>query len=130
MTAADRFMKKISDYYNDLGYPVVWEDVGSERQLEIQFKSESGYFVTATLLAEGNDVIVKDEWGRAQKIKATKGNLEMIKSWSEERYSGNLLILLLPGLEIISKFVTFSFSKLNTQGSHHPISVFSICSGL
>ena len=82
MTAADRFMKKISDYYNDLGYPVVWEDVGSERQLEM-IQIESGYFVTATLLAEGNDVIVKDEWGRAQKIKATKGNLEMIKSWSE-----------------------------------------------
>ena len=57
MTAADRFMKKISDFYDDLGYPVVWEDVGSERQLEIQFKSESGYFVTATLLADGNDII-------------------------------------------------------------------------
>jgi len=85
MTAADRFMKKISDFYDDLGYPVVWEDVGSERQLEIQFKSESGYFVTATLLADGNDIIIKDEWGRAQKIKATKDNLEMIKGWSEER---------------------------------------------
>ena len=85
MTAADRFMKKISDFYDDLGYPVVWADAGSERQLEIQFKSESGYFVTATLLADGNDIIVKDEWGRAQKIKANKGNLEMIKGWSEER---------------------------------------------
>ena len=85
MTAADRFMKKISDYYDELGYPVVWEDVGSERQLEIQFKSESGYFVTATLLADGNDIIIKDEWGNAQKIKATRGNLELIKSWSEER---------------------------------------------
>ena len=85
MTAADRFMKKISDYYDELGYPVVWEDVGSERQLEIQFKSESGYFVTATLLAARNDIIVNDDWGRAQKIKATKGNLEMIKGWSEER---------------------------------------------
>ena len=85
MTAADRFMKKISDYYDELGYPVVWEDVGSERQLEIQFKSESGYFVTATLLADGNNIIVKVEWGRAEKIGATKGNLEMIKSWSEER---------------------------------------------
>ena len=85
MTAADRFMKKISDFYDELGYPVVWEDAGSERQLEIQFKSESGYFVTATLLADGNDIIIKDECGRAQKIKATKGNLEMIKGWSEER---------------------------------------------
>ena len=85
MTAADRFMKKISDFYDDLGYPVVWEDVGSERQLEIQFKSESGYFVTATLLADGNDIIIKDEWGRALKIKATKGYLELIKGWSEER---------------------------------------------
>ena len=34
---------------------------------------------------DGNDIIIKDEWGRAQKIKATKGNLEMIKGWSEER---------------------------------------------
>ena len=89
MTAADRFMKKISDYYDELGYPVVWEDVGSERQLEIQFKSESGYFVRATLLADGNVIIIKDELCRAQKIKATKGNLEMIKGWSEERQSGN-----------------------------------------
>ena len=85
MTAGDRFMKKISDFYDDLGYPVVWEGEGSKRQLEIQFKSESGYFVTATLLADGNDIIIKDEWGRAQKIKATKGNLQMIKGWSEER---------------------------------------------
>jgi len=85
MTAADRFMKKISDYYDDLGYPVAWEDVGKEMQLEIQLKSESGYFVTATLLADGNDIIIKDEWGNAQKIKATRGNLELIKSWSEER---------------------------------------------
>jgi len=33
----------------------------------------------------GDDIIVKDEWGREQKIKATKGNLDMIKSWSETR---------------------------------------------
>ena len=33
----------------------------------------------------GNDIIIKDEWGREQKIKATKGNLDMIKSWSEHR---------------------------------------------
>ena len=89
MSAADRFMKKISDFYGELGFPVIWEDVGSERQLEIQLKSESGYFVTATLLADGNDIIIKDEWGRAQKIKATKGNLAMIKGWAEERQSGN-----------------------------------------
>ncbi len=85
MTAADRFMKKISDFYDDLGFPVAWEDAGKEMQLEIQLKSESGYFVTATLLADGNDIIIKDEWGNAQKIKATRGNLELIKSWSEER---------------------------------------------
>ena len=35
--------------------------------------------------ANGEDIIVKDEWGRRQKIKATKGNLDMIKSWSEHR---------------------------------------------
>ena len=85
MTAGDRFMKKISDYYDELGYPVVWEGEGSKRQLEIQFKSESGYFVTATLLARVDDIVIKDEWGRENVIKATKGNLEQIKSWSEER---------------------------------------------
>ena len=46
MTASDRFMKKVSDYYNDLGYPVTWEGEGSKRSLEIQFKAESGYFTS------------------------------------------------------------------------------------
>jgi hypothetical protein len=53
--------------------------------LEITFKSESGYFVKAVLLARGNDIVIKDEWGREQVIKATRGNLQMIKDWSEER---------------------------------------------
>jgi hypothetical protein len=85
MSAGDRFMKKISDFYDGLGYPVVWADEGSERKLEIQFKSESGYFVTATILSRGDDIVIKDEWGRENVVKATKGNLEQIKSWSEER---------------------------------------------
>mgnify|MGYP004123535501 FL=1 len=78
-------MKKISDYYDELGYPVVWDGEGAKRKLEIQLKSESGYFVTATILARGNDIVIQDEWGREQVIKATKGNLELIKSWSEKR---------------------------------------------
>ena len=85
MTAGDRFMKKIEDYYGELGYPVAWDGEGSERQLAITFKSESGYFVKAVLLARGNDIVIKDEWGREQIIKATRGNLQMIKGWSEER---------------------------------------------
>ena len=85
MTAGDRFMKKIENYYDDLGYPVIWDGEGSKRQLEITFKSESGYFVKAILLARGNDIVIKDEWGREQLIKATQGNLQMIKSWSEHR---------------------------------------------
>ena len=85
MTAGDRFMKKIEDFYDDLGYPVVWDGEGSKRQLEITFKSESGYFVKAVLLARGNDIVIKDEWGREKVIKATRGNLQMIKSWSEHR---------------------------------------------
>jgi len=85
MTAGDRFMKKIEDYYDELGYPVAWDGEGSNRQLEITFKSESGYFVKATLLARGNDIVIKDEWGREQIIKATRGNLQMIKRWSKER---------------------------------------------
>jgi len=85
MTAGDRFMKKIENYYDDLGYPVVWDGEGSKRQLEITFKSESGYFVKAVLMARGDDIVIKDEWGREQLIKATRGNLQMIKSWSEHR---------------------------------------------
>ena len=85
MTAGDRFMKKIEDYYDELGYPVAWDGEGSNSQLEITFKSESGYFVKAVLLARGDDIVIKDEWGREQIIKATRGNLQMIKSWSEER---------------------------------------------
>ena len=85
MTAGDRFMKKIENYYDDLGYPVIWDGEGSKRQLEITFKSESGYFVKAILLARGNDIVIKDEWGREQLIKATQGNLQMIKSLSEHR---------------------------------------------
>ena len=85
MTASDRFMKKISDFYNDLGYPVTWEGEGSKRSLEIQFKAESGYFTSMIFSPSGEDIIVKDEWGREQTIKATKGNLDMIKSWSEHR---------------------------------------------
>ena len=85
MSAVDRFMKKIEYCYDDLGYPVVWDGEGSKRQLEITFKSESGYFVKAVLLARGNDIVIKDEWGSEQVIKATRGNLQMIKSWAEHR---------------------------------------------
>ena len=85
MTAGDRFIKKISDYYDELGYPVFFAGEGAKRKLEIQFKSESGFFVTATILARGNDIVIQDEWGREQIVKATKGNLELIKSWSEDR---------------------------------------------
>ena len=85
MTASDRFMKKISDYYDDLGYTVACEGEGSKRILEIQFKAESGYFTSMLFSLCGEEILVKDEWGLKQKIKATKGNLDMIKSWSEHR---------------------------------------------
>ena len=85
MTAGDRFMKKIEDYYGELGYPVAWDGEGSKRQLEITLKSSSGHFVKAVLLARGNDIVIRDEWGREQIIKATRGNLRLIKSWSKER---------------------------------------------
>ena len=85
MTAGDRFMKKVEDYYTGEGFHVAWDGEGSNRQLEITFKSESGYFVKAVLLARGNDIVIKDEWGREQIIQATRGNLQMIKGWSEER---------------------------------------------
>ena len=85
MTAGDRFMKKIEDYYTGEGFHVAWDGEGSNRQLEITFKSESGYFVKAVLLARGDDIVIKDEWGRETVIKATRGNLQQIKSWSEDR---------------------------------------------
>ena len=85
MTAGDRFMKKIEDYYTDEGFHVAWDGEGSKRQLEITLKSGSGHFVKAVLLARGDDIVIKDEWGREQIIKATRGNLQMIKSWSEDR---------------------------------------------
>ena len=85
MTASDRFMKKIEDYYGELGYPVAWDGEGSKRQLEITLKSSSGHFVKAVLLARGNDIVIRDEWGREQIIKATRGNLQLIKSWSKEQ---------------------------------------------
>ena len=85
MSVSDRFMKKISDFYNDLGYPVAWEGEGSKRRLEIQFKAESGYFTSMLFSSSGKDLLVKDEWGREQMIQATKVNLDMIKSWSESR---------------------------------------------
>ena len=78
-------MKKIEDYYGELGYPVAWDGEGSKRQLEITLKSSSGHFVKAVLLARGNDIVIRDEWGREQIIKATRGNLRLIKSWSKER---------------------------------------------
>jgi hypothetical protein len=85
MTASDRFMKKIEDYYGELGFPVAWDGEGSKRQLEITLKSSSGHFVRAILLARGNDIVIRDEWGREQIIQATRGNLQMIKDWSEDR---------------------------------------------
>ena len=38
-----------------------------------------------SILSKKIDIVIKDEWGRENVIKATKGNLEQIKSWSEER---------------------------------------------
>ena len=60
MTASDRFMKKVSDYYNDLGYPVTWEGEGSKRSLEIQFKAESGYFTSMIFSPSDDDIVIKD----------------------------------------------------------------------
>jgi hypothetical protein len=53
--------------------------------LEITLKSGSGHFVKAVLLARGDDIVIKDEWGREDILKATRGNLQLIKSWSEDR---------------------------------------------
>jgi hypothetical protein len=53
--------------------------------LEIQFKSESGYFVSARFVPRKDYVVLKDEWGRELKLRPTRGNLKQVKGWSESR---------------------------------------------
>ena len=81
-----KFMDAISSHYEGLGYPLTWSDDEDEGEmLEIQFKSESGYFVSARFVPRKDYVVLKDEWGRELKLRPTRGNLKQVKGWSEAR---------------------------------------------
>ncbi len=81
-----KFMDAISSHYEGLGYPLTWSDDEDEGEmLEIQFKSESGYFVSAHLVPHDDHIIFRDEWGREEPLRPTKDNLERVKSWAEAR---------------------------------------------
>jgi len=81
-----KFMDAISSHYEELGYPLTWSDDEDEGEmLEIQFKSESGYFVSARFVPRKDYVVLKDEWGRELKLRPTRGNLKQVKGWSESR---------------------------------------------
>ena len=84
--SVDRFMDFVTDFYADLGFPLLWTEEGKKgRELEIQFKSESGYFVSAHLVPHGDHIIFRDEWGREEPLRPTKDNLLRVKSWAEAR---------------------------------------------
>ncbi len=79
-------MDFVTDFYVDLGFPLLWTEEGKKgRELEIQFKSESGYFVSARFVPRKDYVVLKDEWGRELKLRPTRGNLKQVKGWSESR---------------------------------------------
>ena len=70
-----KFMDAISSHYEGLGYPLTWSDDEDEGEmLEIQFKSESGYFVSAHLVPHDDHIIFRDEWGREEPLRPTKDN--------------------------------------------------------
>jgi hypothetical protein len=65
---------------------MLWTDEGrSGRELEIQFKSESGYFVSAHLVPQDDHIVFRDEWGREEPLRPTKANLQRVKSWAVTR---------------------------------------------
>ena len=53
--------------------------------LEIQFKSESGYFVSARFVPRKDYVVLTDALCRELKLRPTRGNLKQVKGWSESR---------------------------------------------
>ena len=85
-SSVQKFMDAISSHYEGLGYPLTWSDAEDEGEvLEIQFKSESGYFVSAHLVPQDDHIVFRDEWGREEPLRPTKANLQRVKSWAVTR---------------------------------------------
>ncbi len=85
-SSVDKFMDFVTDFYGKLGFPMLWTEEGrSGRELEIQFKSESGYFVSAHLVPQDDHIIFRDELGREEPMSPTKANLQRVKSWAASR---------------------------------------------
>ncbi len=85
-SSVQKFMDAVSSHYEQLGYPLIWSDDEDEGEmLEIQFKSESGYFVSARFVPRKDYIILKDEWGHELKLRPTRGNLKQVKGWSDSR---------------------------------------------
>ena len=84
--SVDKFMDFVTAFYENLGFPMLWTEEGrSGRELEIQFKSESGYFVSAHLVPQDDHIVFRDEWGREEPLRPTKANLQRVKSWAVTR---------------------------------------------
>lgn len=82
-TATERFLEMIQTHFEERGYSVGWANIEDNKQMIVQIKSPSGYFVSAKFGIQGEHIIIYDEWGRSVAIKPTKTNLEDVKSWTE-----------------------------------------------
>ena len=82
-TAPERFLEMVKTHFEKKGYSVGWVNIEAKKQMVVQIKSPSGYFVSAKFGVQGEHVIIYDEWGRSAAIKPTKANLEDVKAWAE-----------------------------------------------
>ncbi len=80
--ATERFLEMVKAHFEEKGHYVGWATVDKAKQMVVQIKSESGYFVSAKFGIQGEHVIIYDEWGRSVAVKPTKANLEDVKSWA------------------------------------------------
>ena len=79
----ERFLEMVKVHFEERGYSVGWTKINDAKQMVVQVKSESGYFVSAKFGIQGEHIIIYDEWGRSVAVKPTKANLEDVKSWAE-----------------------------------------------
>ncbi|OIR16673.1 MAG: hypothetical protein BEU04_01700 [Marine Group III euryarchaeote CG-Bathy1] len=81
-SATERFLEMVKAHFEEKGHHVGWVKIEDSKQMVVQIKSESGYFVSAKFGIRGEHVIIYDEWGRSVAVKPTKANLEDVKSWA------------------------------------------------
>ena len=81
-SATERFLEMVKAHFEEKGHHVGWVKIDDSKQMVVQIKSESGYFVSAKFGIRGEHVIIYDEWGRTVAVKPTKANLEDVKSWA------------------------------------------------